>query len=112
MNVIKIIKYLDEKERKRRATKQKEQEKEQSRAAEQHKKIEYIYQDFEIFVGANRHIINTRFCVDEPDYYFRNGVMTIDWKIDDLGLRNNNIIQLETTDLKEGLFFISNIVRN
>jgi hypothetical protein len=41
MNVIKIIKYLDEQEK-------------QSRAAEQHKKIEYIYQDFEIFVGANR----------------------------------------------------------
>jgi hypothetical protein len=50
--------------------------------------------------------------VGEPDYYDRNGVMSVDWKIDDLGLHNDRLIQLKTNDFKQGLFFISSIIRS
>jgi len=50
--------------------------------------------------------------VGEPDYYDRNGVMSVDWKIDNLGLHNDRLIQLKTNDFKRGLFFISSIIRS
>lgn len=74
--------------------------------------MDTLYQDFEIFVGKDRYIANTRFTILPPDFENRRGAIRIDWKIHELKLRNDYLIFLHHNDLKAAYYFITNLIKN
>lgn len=113
MTLLETIKNLDKKRQEvRRAAEYLREREERERQHKEQENFDVLYQDFEVFVGKDRYIVNTRFIIYPPDFACRQGAIKIDWKISELNLHNNEAIVLKHNDLKLAYFQIINAIKN